>query len=242
MTDTASQQQLAGQVALVTGASRGIGAATAKALAAQGAHVVLVARTAKDLEQVEEDIFAVGGSATIAPVDLAEPDGIARLAAAISGRWPALDMLVINAAAFPQLGPVAQIESREFNTTITLNVMATQSLLANFDAMLKRSQNARVIGVTSSVGGQPRAYWGAYGASKAAMEVLLDCYAQETRAVSSIRVAILDPGATRTKMRARAYPGENPSSVKPPEVVADRIAALVNEDFASPHRERVNQP
>lgn len=242
MTDTASQQPLAGQVALVTGASRGIGAATAKALAAHGAHVVLVARTAKDLEQVEEDIFAAGGSATIAPVDLAEPDGIARLAAAISGRWPALDMLVINAAAFPQLGPVAQIESREFNTTITLNVMATQSLLANFDAMLKRSQNARVIGVTSSVGGQPRAYWGAYGASKAAMEVLLDCYAQETRAVSSIRVAILDPGATRTKMRARAYPGENPSSVKPPEVVADRIAALVNEDFASPHRERVNQP
>lgn len=242
MTDTASQQPLAGQVALVTGASRGIGAATAKSLAAQGAHVVLVARTAKDLEQVEEEIFAAGGSATIAPVDLAEPDGIARLATAISGRWPALDILVINAAAFPQLGPVAQIESREFNTTITLNVMATQSLLANFDGMLKRSQNARVVGVTSSVGATPRAYWGAYGASKAAMEVLLDCYAQETRAVSSIRVAILDPGATRTKMRARAYPGENPASVKPPEVVSDRIAALVNEDFASPHRERVNQP
>lgn len=240
MTDSASQQPLAGQIALVTGASRGIGAATAKTLAAQGAHVVLVARTSKDLEQVEEEIFAAGGSATIAPVDLAEPDGIARLAAAISGRWPALDILVINAAAFPQLGPVAQIESREFNTTITLNVMATQSLLANFDAMLKRSQNARVIGVTSSVAGAPRAYWGAYGASKAAMEVLLDCYGQETRAVSSIRVAIVDPGATRTKMRARAYPGENPASVKSPEVVADRIAALVNEDFASPHRERVN--
>lgn len=240
MTDSASQQPLAGQIALVTGASRGIGAATAKTLAAQGAHVVLVARTSKDLEQVEEEIFAAGGSATIAPVDLAEPDGIARLAAAISGRWLALDILVINAAAFPQLGPVAQIESREFNTTITLNVMATQSLLANFDAMLKRSQNARVIGVTSSVAGAPRAYWGAYGASKAAMEVLLDCYGQESRAVSSIRVAIVDPGATRTKMRARAYPGENPASVKPPEVVADRIAALVNEDFASPHRERVN--
>lgn len=242
MTDTASQQPLAGQIALVTGASRGIGAATAKALAAQGAHVVLVARTAKDLEQVEEEIFAAGGSATIAPVDLAEPDGIARLATAISGRWPALDILVINAAAFPQLGPVAQMESRELNTTITLNVMATQSLLANFDGMLKRSQNARVIGVTSSVAAHPRAYWGAYGASKAAMEVLLDCYAQETRTVSSIRVTILDPGATRTKMRARAYPGENPASVKPPEVVAYRIAALVNEDFPSPHRERVNQP
>lgn len=242
MSDSQAQGPLSGQLALVTGASRGIGAATAKALAAQGAHVVLVARTAKELEAVEDEIFQAGGNATIAPVDLSEPDGIARLAVAISGRWQALDILVINAAAFPQLGPVAQIESREFNTTLTLNVMATQSLLANFDGMLKRSANARVIGVTSSVGASPRAYWGAYGASKAAMEVLLDCYAQETRAVSHIRVAILDPGATRTKMRARAYPGENPASVKPPEVVADRVVELVGEDFPSPHRERVNQP
>ena len=242
MSDNQAQGPLSGQLALVTGASRGIGAATAKALAGQGAHVVLVARTAKELEAVEDEIFQAGGNATIAPVDLSEPDGIARLAVAISGRWQALDILVINAAAFPQLGPVAQIESREFNTTLTLNVMATQSLLANFDGMLKRSTNARVIGVTSSVGASPRAYWGAYGASKAAMEVLLDCYAQETRAVSHIRVAILDPGATRTKMRARAYPGENPASVKPPEVVAERVVELVGEDFPSPHRERVNQP
>lgn len=242
MSDNQAQGPLSGQLALVTGASRGIGAATAKALAAQGAHVVLVARTAKELEAVEDEIFQAGGNATIAPVDLSEPNGIARLAVAISGRWQALDILVINAAAFPQLGPVAQIESREFNTTITLNVMATQSLLANFDGMLKRSANARVIGITSSVGASPRAYWGAYGASKAAMEVLLDCYAQETRAVSHIRVAILDPGATRTKMRARAYPGENPASVKPPEVVADRVVELVGEEFPSPHRERVNQP
>lgn len=241
MTDTAGNGPLAGQLALVTGASRGIGAATAMALAAQGAHVVLVARTAKELEAVEDAIFQAGGNATIAPVDLSEPDGIARLATAISGRWQALDILVINAAAFPQLGPVAQIDSREFNTTMTLNVMATQALLANFDGMLKRSLDARVIGVTSSVGATPRAYWGAYGASKAAMEVLLDCYAQETRAISKIRVAILDPGATRTKMRARAYPGENPASVKPPEVVADRLVQLVSEDFPSPHRERVNQ-
>lgn len=242
MSDNQAQGPLSGQLALVTGASRGIGAATARALAAQGAHVVLVARTAKELEAVEDEIYQAGGKATIAPVDLSEPDGIARLAVALSGRWQALDILVINAAAFPQLGPVAQIESREFNTTITLNVMATQSLLANFDGMLKRSANARVVGVTSSVGASPRAYWGAYGASKAAMDVLLDCYAQETCAISHIRVAILDPGATRTKMRARAYPGENPASVKPPEVVADRIVQLIGEDFSSPHRERVNQP
>ena len=225
MSETAATGPLSGQLALVTGASRGIGAATAMALAAQGAHVVLVARTGKDLEAVEDAIFQAGGSATIAPVDLSEPDGIARLASALSGRWQALDILVINAATFPQLGPVSQIDSREFNITMTLNVMATQALLANFDAMLRRSANARVIGVTSSVGAAPRAYWGAYGASKAAMDVLLDCYAQETR----------------TKMRARAYPGEDPASVKAPEVVADRLVRLIGEDFASPHRERVNQ-
>lgn len=229
-----------GQLALVTGASRGIGAATAKALAAAGAHVILVSRNAKDLEGVEEAIFAAGGSATIAPVDLSEPDGIARLATAISGRWDALDIMVINAAAFPTLTPVWQIDARELNMTMTLNVLATQALIAGFDGMMKRSKDARVIGVTSSVGTIPRAYWGTYGASKAAFEVLLDCYAQEVRAISKIRVAIVDPGATRTKMRARAYPGENPAGVKPPEVVADRVVTLLGEQFATPHRERVN--
>lgn len=230
-----------GQIALVTGASRGIGAATAKALAAAGAHVVLVARNAKDLEKIEEEIFEAGGSATIAPVDLAEPDGIARLATAISGRWNALDVLVINAAAFPTLTPVWQIDAREFNQALTLNVLATQALLAGFDGMLRKSKDARVVGVTSSVGAAPRAYWGAYGASKAAFDTLLNCYAQEVRNTASIRVAVVDPGATRTKMRAKAYPGENPDSVKPPEAVAERIVAMLGEPFASPHRERVNQ-
>ncbi|MFN4221299.1 MAG: SDR family NAD(P)-dependent oxidoreductase [Novosphingobium meiothermophilum] len=243
MTDATStpEKPLAGQLALVTGASRGIGAATAKALAAQGAHVILVARTAKDLEAVEEQIFEAGGTATIAPVDLAEADGIARLATAISGRWNALDILVINAAGFPTLTPVWQIDAREFNQALTLNVLATQALLAGFDGMLRKSRDARVIGLTSSVGASPRAYWGAYGATKAAFENLLSSYAQEVRNTASIRVAIVDPGATRTKMRAKAYPGENPESVKPPEVVAERIVALLGEQFSSPHRERVNQ-
>lgn len=232
---------MTGQTALVTGASRGIGAATAKALAAAGAHVILVARSAKELEKIEEEIFDAGGSATIAPVDLAEPDGIARLATAISGRWTALDVLVINAAAFPTLTPVWQIDAREFNQALTLNVLATQALLAGFDGMLRKSKDARVIGVTSSVGASPRAYWGAYGASKAAFDTLLNCYAQEVRNTASIRVAVVDPGATRTKMRAKAYPGENPDSVKPPEAVADAIVALLGEQFASPHRIRVNQ-
>lgn len=232
---------LAGQVALVTGASRGIGAATAKALAAAGAHVVLVARNAKDLEKIEEEIFDAGGSATIAPLDLAEPDGIARLATAISGRWKALDILVINAAVLPTLTPVWQIDAREFNQALTLNVLATQALLAGFDGMLRKSKDARVIGVTSSVGTTPRAYWGAYGASKAAFDNLLNSYGLEVRNTAAIRVAVLDPGATRTKMRARAYPGEDPQTVKAPEVVAERIVALLGEQFSSPHRLRVNQ-
>ncbi|MFM2370937.1 MAG: hypothetical protein RIS85_659 [Pseudomonadota bacterium] len=236
-----NERPFEGQVALVTGASRGIGAATAKALAAAGAHVILVARTSKDLEKIEEEIFEAGGNATIAPVDLAEPEGIARLATAISGRWDALDILVINAAGFPTLTPVWQIDSREFNSALTLNVLATQALLAGFDGMLKKSKDARVIGVTSSVGAAPRPYWAAYGASKAAFDVLLDCYGQEVRNTSTVRVAVLDPGATRTKMRAKAYPGENPESVKPPEAVAERIVGLLGEAFASPHRERVNQ-
>lgn len=229
-----------GQLALVTGASRGIGAATAEALAKAGAHVVLTARATKGLEEVEERIFAAGGSATIAPVDLAEPDGIARLATAISQRWQALDMLVINAALLPELTSVADISQRAFNQALTVNVLATQSLIANFDPMLRRSVDPRVIGLSSSVGSKPRAYWGAYGASKAAFEVLLDCYAQETMNVSKLRVAIVNPGATRTAMRARAYPGEDPASLKTPEVVAERLVSLLSQPFSSGHRESVN--
>jgi NAD(P)-dependent dehydrogenase (short-subunit alcohol dehydrogenase family) len=232
----------AGQLALVTGASRGIGAATAEALAAAGAHVVLTARDAKALETVEERIFAAGGQATIAPVDLAETDGIARLASAISGRWPALDILVHAAAVMPQLTPVGDIDQGSFSKAITANVLATQALIGVFGPLLKMSSDARLIYLTTSVATAPRAYWGAYAASKAAAEVLVDCYAQEVRNTSAIRVAIVDPGATRTAMRARAYPGEDPQSVKPPEAVAARLVAMLGEQFASPHRERVNQP
>lgn len=232
--------QFEGQLALVSGASRGIGAATAEALAAAGAHVVLTARDTGALEAVEERIHAAGGSATIAPMDLTEPDGIARLAAAISLRWKTLDILVINAAVLPQLSSVADIDARAFTTAMTVNVLATQALLATFDPMLRNSANARVIGITSNVAKTPRAYWGAYAASKAAFEVLLDCYAQETKNISKIRVAIVSPGATRTALRARAYPGEDPASVKPPEAVAKRLITLLGEPFASGWRESVN--
>ena len=229
-----------GQVALVTGASRGIGAATAEALAAAGAHIVLTGRDTKALEAVEERIFADGGHATIAPVELAEPDGIARLASAIAGRWNQLDILVHCAAVLPQLSSVSDIDSASFGKALTVNVLATQALIANFDPLLRKSPDARFILLTTSVSAQPRAFWGAYAASKAAAEVLVDCYAQEVRNIAKLRVAIVDPGATRTAMRARAYPGEDPASVKPPEVVAARIVALLGEQFASPHRERVN--
>jgi NAD(P)-dependent dehydrogenase (short-subunit alcohol dehydrogenase family) len=230
---------LSGKIALVTGSSRGIGAATAKALAAAGAHVVLTARTAHDLEAVEEAIHEAGGTATIAPMDLTESDSIARLAGAVAERWDRLDVLVINAAILPALTPVTQIEQQFFNRALTLNVLGTQALLANFDPLLKRAESARVIGLTSAVGAEPRAYWGAYGATKAAFDTLLSCYAQEVEKISGVRVAILDPGATRTQMRARAYPGEDPDSVKPPEVVADRIVALLGEDFLTGARIRV---
>ena len=235
----AEAKPLEGCIALVTGASRGIGAATAQALAAAGAHVVLTARKAKDLEAVEEAIHQAGGTATIAPLDLTESDSIARLANAISERWDRLDILVINAAVLPSLTPVTQIEQKGFNQALTLNVLATQALLANFDPLLKRSDGGRVIGLTSSVGAEPRAYWGAYAASKAAFDTLLACYAQEVEKISNTRVAIVDPGATRTQMRARAYPGEDPQTVKPPEAVAEAILGLLGEDFATGARIRV---
>ena len=231
----------AGQLALVTGASRGIGAATAEALARDGAHVILTGRDTKALEAVEERIHQAGGNATIAPVDLTEGDGIARLASAVGQRWGALDILVINAAVLPQLSSVPDIEQRAFSQALTVNVLATQALIAQFDPLLRKSKDARVIGLTSSVAQSTRAYWGAYAASKAAFEVLLDCYAQETRNIAKLRVAILDPGATRTAMRARAYPGEDPASVKPPEAVADRLVTLLQAGFESGHRESVNQ-
>lgn len=231
---------LDGRLALVTGASRGIGAATAKALAAAGAHVVLVARTAAALEEVEDAIHAAGGTATIAPLDLIDGDSIGRLASAIGERWSALDVLVLNAATLGTLTPVADIDAKEFARVLTLNVGASQAMIAAFDPMLKRSDRAAVIGVTSSVGAAPRAYWGAYGASKAGFDTLLGAYAEETASVSAVRVAIVDPGATATAMRARAFPGEDQAALKTPESVAARIVALAVDGFDTGARVRVD--
>ena len=230
----------AGKLALVTGASRGIGAATAEALAAEGAHVILTARTANALEQVEERIHAAGGSATIAPMDLMDSDNIKKLAEAVAGRWGALDILVINAAMLGSLSPVEHLDAKELAKLFATNVFATQALIAAFDPLLRRAERADLVGLTSSVGSEPRAFWGGYGASKAAFENMLACYADETAHAGRLRVQIVDPGATRTRMRQNAFPGEEPASLKAPEVVAAAIVDRLKGNAETGSRARVD--
>jgi NAD(P)-dependent dehydrogenase (short-subunit alcohol dehydrogenase family) len=216
-------KQFSGKLALVTGASRGIGAATAEALAAEGAHVILVARTASALEEVEQRIHEAGGTATIAPLDLTDGESIGKIASAVAERWQKLDVLVLNAAMLGSLTPVQDIDPKEYSRLLSINLLANQALIAAFDPLLKQAEKADVVALTSSVGAEPRAFWGAYGSSKAALETLLGAYADETEYMGRIRIHIIDPGATRTRMRALAFPGEEPESVKPPEVVASAI-------------------
>lgn len=233
---TSLSQDLAGQIAVVTGASRGIGEAIAYSLAIRGAHVVITARTAGGLEALEDRIHNAGGSATIAPLDLTDGDSIARLAAAVAERWNKLDMLVLNAAMLGTLTPVAAIDGKEFNRTLTLNLIAQQALIANFDALLRRSDAGKLMSLSSSVATEPRAYWGAYAASKAALDTLIISYGAEMRNISTLRTAILDPGATRSAMRARAYPGEDPASIKNPDAVGEFVAQRMIEGFDSTAR------
>lgn len=236
MTDS---KPLAHKLALVTGASRGIGAATAEELAKAGAHVILVARTSSALEEIEERIHADGGTATIAPLDLTEGESIGKLAGAVAERWQKLDILVLNAAMLGSLTPVQDIDPKEFSRILSLNLLANQALLAAFDPLLKNADSADVVAVTSSVGAEPRAFWGAYGSSKAALETLLGAYADETEYLGRLRVHIVDPGATRTRMRALAFPGEEPESVKPPEVVARAIVERLSADAPTGEKVRI---
>src|SRR5215217_3873043 len=229
-----------GKLALVTGASRGIGAATAEALAAAGAHVILVARTASALEEVEERIHAAGGSATIAPLDLTDGESIGKLAGAVAERWEKLDILVLNAAMLGSLTPVQDIDPKEYSRLLSLNLLANQALIAAFDPLLRKAEKADVVALTSSVGEEPRAFWGAYGSSKAALETLLGAYADETAFTNRIRVHILDPGATRTRMRALAFPGEDPETLKGPEVVAEAVLARLLSDAPTGDKQRIS--
>jgi NAD(P)-dependent dehydrogenase (short-subunit alcohol dehydrogenase family) len=237
MTDSKALQD---KLALVTGASRGIGAATAEALAAAGAHVILTARTAASLEQVEERIDAAGGTATIAPMDLTDSDNIKKLAQAVAERWGSLDVLVLNAAMLGSLSPVEHLDPKELDRVFKLNVFANQAMIAAFDPLLRRSDKAEVIGITSSVGEEPRAFWGGYGASKAAFDTMLGAYADETAHAGKLRVQIIDPGATRTRMRQLAFPGEEPESLKAPDVVASAILERLQGDAETGSRARVD--
>ena len=237
MTDT---KPFEGKLALVTGASRGIGAATAEALAEAGAHVILTARGASALEQVEERIHSAGGSATIAPMDLNDAENIQKLAQAVAERWGSLDILVLNAAMLGSLSPVEHLDAKELEKVFKLNVLANQAMIAAFDPLLRRAEKADIIGVTSSVGDEPRAFWGGYGASKAAFDTLLGAYADETEYAGKLRVQIVDPGATRTRMRQLAFPGEEPASLKPPEIVASAIVEQLQGDARTGSRFRVD--
>jgi len=219
---------LSGRLALVTGASRGIGAATARALGAAGAHVVLTARTEAGLLATEEAIHAEGGTATIAPLDLAVGDDIDRLAQAVAGRWQALHILVLNAATLGTLTPVPHETPAGFEAVLRVNLVAPFRLIRAFDPLLRRGRPAAVVAVTSSIGGRGRAYWGAYAASKAALENLVETYADEMKALG-VHALIVDPGATRTAMRARAFPGEDPATLKGPETVAEAVVARLAE-------------
>ena len=201
--------------------------------------MILVARTAKALEEVEERIHEAGGSATIAPLDLTQGEAIGKLAAAVAERWKKLDILVLNAAMLGSLTPVQDIDPKEYARLLTLNVGANQALIAAFDPLLRKADRADIVALTSSVGGEPRAFWGAYGSSKAALEILLGAYADETAYLDRIRVHIVDPGATRTRMRQLAFPGEEPESVKPPEVVAEAIIQRLLADVPTGEKIRV---
>lgn len=227
---------LNGKLALVTGASRGIGAATAEALAAAGAHVVLTARTEAGLVEVEDRIHAQGGKATIAPLDLRDFDAIDRLAVALTARWGKLDVLILNAATLGSLTPVPHIDLKEWDQVVALNLTANMRFIRAFDPLLRASDAGRLLTLTSSVASVPRAYWGPYAATKAALDMLVLTYGAEVAETSAVRVAIVDPKATATQMRARAFPGEDAATLKGPEVVADRLIEVLRGDFASGSR------
>lgn len=214
-------------IALVTGASRGIGAATARALAAAGYQVILTARTVGGLEATEAAIHDAGGSSTIAPFDITDGAAIDRLAQAVAARWKKLDVLVMNAGLLGELMPLAHVEPKDFERIFAVNVTANYRLLRAFDPLLKASPDAHVVALSSSVADKPRAYWGPYASSKAALVNMAQAYAAEVRAISSIKVHVYNPGGTATSMRAKAYPGEDPSALKTPETAAEEIIALL---------------
>jgi NAD(P)-dependent dehydrogenase (short-subunit alcohol dehydrogenase family) len=221
---------LADKIALVTGASRGIGYATSLALARAGAHVVAVARTVGGLEELDDAIRTVGGSATLVPLDLKDYEGIARLGAALNERYHRLDILVGNAGVLGPLSPLGHVEPKAWDDVIAVNVTANWHLVRSMDPLLQLSEAGRVVFVTSGIGASPRAYWGPYAISKAALDALARTYAAET-ATTNVRVNLFSPGPTRTRMRRAAMPGEDPMSLKTAEPVAEKIVEMCLPEF-----------
>lgn len=217
--------RLRDRVALITGASRGIGRAVARRFAQEGAHLILVARTVGGLEEVDDEIKAFGANATLVPLDLTDLPAIDRLGAALFERFGRLDVLVGNAGMLGSLGPLAHIKPDAWEKVIAVNLTANWRLIRSMDALLRVSDAGRAIFVTSRAAKAPRAYWGAYAIAKAALEMMAGTYAAEVEG-TKVRVNMVDPGATRTAMRAQAYPGEDPESLKPPEAVTDIFVDL----------------
>ena len=213
------------RIALVTGASRGIGNAIALELAQAGAHVVAVARTVGGLEELDDKIKAAGGSATLVPLDMKDSDGIARLALALNERYQRLDVLIGNAGILGALSPLAHVEPKDWDNLVAVNVTANWQLIRCMDALLQRSRAGRAVFLTSGVAHMGRAYWGPYAASKAALEVLVRTYAAEC-ATTPVRANLFAPGPTRTRMYASAFPGIDPLTVPAPEEVAKAIVPL----------------
>ncbi len=222
---------LADKIVLVTGASRGIGYATALEAARRGAHVVAVARTVGGLEELDDEIQALGGSATLVPLDLGDLDGIDRLGASVFERWGRLDGLIGNAGMLGTLSPVAHISPKEFEQVYAVNVTANFRLIRAFDLPLRKAGAGRALFVSSGVGRNNRAYWGLYASTKAALEVLVKSYALEN-ASGTVKASVVNPGPIRTAMRAKAMPGEDPDTLTRPGALAPKLVDMISPEFA----------
>jgi NAD(P)-dependent dehydrogenase (short-subunit alcohol dehydrogenase family) len=226
---------LASRIALVTGASRGIGYATARALAKAGAHVIAVARTQAGLEELDDEIRKDGGAATLVPLNLSDSDGIARLGAALHERHGKLDILVGNAGIAGPSSPLGHIDLKSWNEVMAINLSANFQLIRCMEPLLKASDAGRAVFVTSAAASQATAYLGPYAASKAALETLARAWARET-ASTALRVNLFDPGPVRTRMRAIVFPGEDPLTLDTPEQVAPFILAMCAPDCTATGR------
>jgi NAD(P)-dependent dehydrogenase (short-subunit alcohol dehydrogenase family) len=225
-----TSSRLKDRIALITGASRGIGRAVALTFAREGAHVLLLARPRNALEEVDDQIRAVGGRASLIPLDLADGKAIDALGPTLYERFGRLDVLVGNAAILGRLMPLTHIPSEHWERALAINLTANWRLIRTLDPLLRRSDAGRVIFVTSGVARSARAYWAPYSVTKAALETLAKTYADET-ADSPIKVNIIDPGATATRMRAEAYPGEDQNTLRTPEAVAEAFVPLAMPDW-----------